>query len=121
MSIFPPLCTSCMSLSPSSTGNPIFGFLFSGIPSCLTSLNFWTTILHLRSYYLALKTIPLFPWALLIRAFMLLLTLPSLSGTLLFMLGDLHSSTLSLILYLEEILYSINIYSGFLHIQKFTS
>ena len=83
-----------MTLSPSSTGNLIFGLLISGISSCLTSLNFWTTILNLRSYYLTLKTIPLFPWAFLITAFMLLLTLPILSGTLLLILGDLHSNTL---------------------------
>ena len=66
-----------MSLSPSSTGNLIFGLLISGISSCLTSLNFWTTILNLSSYYLTLKTMPLFLWALLITGGMLLLTLPT--------------------------------------------
>ena len=81
--LYPPLSTSFMSLSPSSTGNLIFGLLISGISSCLTSLNFWTTILNLRSYYLTLKTMPLFPWALLITGGMLLLTLPILSGALL--------------------------------------
>ena len=83
-----------MTLSPSSIGNLIFGLLISGISSCLTSLNFWPTILNLRSYYLTLKIIPLFPWAFLITIFMLLLTLPILSGTLLLILGDLHSNTL---------------------------
>merc|ERR1711902_382970 len=78
--LYPPLSTSFMSLSPSSTGNLIFGLLISGISSCLTSLNFWTTILNLRSYYLTLKTMPLFPWALLITGGMLLLTLPILGG-----------------------------------------
>merc|ERR1712187_357609 len=78
--LYPPLSTSLMSLSPSSTGNLIFGLLISGISSCLTSLNFWVTILNLRSYCLTLKTMPLFPWALLITAAMLLLTLPVLSG-----------------------------------------
>merc|ERR1712084_215469 len=92
--LYPPLSTSFMSLSPSSTGNLIFGLLISGISSCLTSLNFWTTILNLRSYYLTLKTMPLFPWALLITAAMLLLTLPVLSGALLMVLADLHSNTL---------------------------
>merc|ERR1712099_44883 len=58
-----------------STGNLIFGLLISGISSCLTSLNFWTTILNLRSYYLTLKTMPLFLWALLITGGMLLSTL----------------------------------------------
>merc|ERR1712039_501301 len=59
-----------------------------------TSLNFWTTILNMRSYYLTLKTMPLFPWALLITAGLLLLTLPVLSGALVMVLGDLHSNTL---------------------------
>merc|ERR1712113_917638 len=62
--LYPPLSTSFMSLSPSSTGNLIFGLLISGISSCLTSLNFWVTILNLRSYCLTLKTMALFPWAL---------------------------------------------------------
>merc|ERR1711863_179443 len=91
---YPPLSTSFMSLSPSSTANLIFGLLVSGISSCLTSLNFWITILNLRSYCLTLKTMPLFLWALLITAAMLLLTLPVLSGALLMVLADLHSNTL---------------------------
>merc|ERR1712221_32238 len=66
----------------------------SGISSCLTSLNFWVTILNLRSYCLILKTMPLFPWALLITTAMLLLTLPVLSGALVMVMADLHSNTL---------------------------
>merc|ERR1712151_585212 len=77
-----------------STGNLIFGLLMSGISSCLTSLNFWVTILNLRSYSLTLKTLPLFPWALFITAAMLLLVLPVLTGALLMVLADLHSNTL---------------------------
>merc|ERR1712238_24528 len=92
--LYPPLSTSFMSLSPSSTGNLIFGLLVSGISSCLTSLNFWITILNLRSYSLTLKTMPLFPWSLLITAAMLLFTLPVLSGALLMILADLHCNTL---------------------------
>merc|ERR1711909_111114 len=92
--LYPPLSTSFMSLSPSSTGNLIFGLLISGVSSCLTSLNFWVTILNLRSYCLTLKTMPLFPWALLITAGMLLLVLPILSGAFLMVLADLHSNTL---------------------------
>merc|ERR1712184_21399 len=92
--LYPPLSTSFMSLSPSSIAFMIFGLLMSGISSCLTSLNFWVTILNLRSYCLTLKTVPLFPWALLITAAMLLLTLPILSGALLMVLADLHSNTL---------------------------
>ncbi len=92
--LYPPLSTSFMSLSPSSILSLIFSLLISGISSCLTSLNFWITILNLRSYYLTLKTMPLFPWSLFITASMLLLTLPILSGSLLLILSDLHSNTL---------------------------
>ena len=83
-----------MSLSPSTTAYLIFGLLMSGISSCLTSINFFITILNLRSYYLTLKTMPLFPWSLLITGGMLLLTLPILSGALLMVLADLHSNSL---------------------------
>merc|ERR1712187_519461 len=92
--LYPPLTTSFMSLSPSSVANLIFGLLISGMSSSLTSLNFWVTILNLRSYSLTLKTMALFPWALLITAAMLLLTLPVLSGALLMVWADLHSNTL---------------------------
>merc|ERR1739846_254500 len=92
--LYPPLSTSFMSLSPSSTGNLLIGLLMSGISSCLTSVNFFVTILNLRSYSLTLKTMPLFSWALLITAAMLLLTLPVLSGGLAMLLADLHSNTL---------------------------
>merc|ERR1739848_714793 len=63
-------------------------------PSVGQELFIRNTILNLRSYYLTLKTIPLFPWALLITGGMLLLTLPILSGALLMVLADLHSNTL---------------------------
>merc|ERR1712117_114186 len=92
--LYPPLSTSFMSLSPSSTGNLVLGLLISGISSCITSLNFWVTILNLRSYSLTLKTMPLFLWSLLITGGMLLLTLPILSGALLMVIADLHSNTL---------------------------
>merc|ERR1712113_615909 len=52
------------------------------------------TFKYRRSYCLILKSMPLFPWALLITAAMLLLTLPILSGALLMVLADLHSNTL---------------------------
>merc|ERR1712061_198975 len=57
-------------------------------------VNFFVTILNLRSYSLTLKTMPLFSWALLITAAMLLLVLPILSGALLMVIADLHSNTL---------------------------
>merc|ERR1712144_83395 len=52
------------------------------------------TVWNLRSCSLTCNTMPLFPWALLITAAMLLLTLPVLSGALLMVLADLHSNSL---------------------------
>merc|ERR1712079_361251 len=92
--LYPPLSTSFMSLSVSSTAYLIFGLLMSGISSCVTSINFWVTILNLRSYCLILKTMPLFPESIFLAAGLLLLTLPVLSGALLMVLADLHSNTL---------------------------
>merc|ERR1711977_71084 len=54
--LYPPLSTSFMSLSPSSVVYLIFGLGLAGISSSLTSLNFSITILNLRSYCLTLKT-----------------------------------------------------------------
>jgi cytochrome c oxidase subunit 1 len=91
---YPPLSTSFLSLSPSSVAYLLLGLLMSGVSSCLTSLNFWVTILNLRSYCLTLKTLPLFPWSIFITAALLLFTLPVLSGALIMILADLHSNTL---------------------------
>merc|ERR1712136_168320 len=71
--IYPPLSTSAMSLSPSST-------------AYLTFINFWVTIWNLRLPSLTLKTMPLFPWAIALTAAMLLLTLPVLTGALVMVL-----------------------------------
>merc|ERR1712111_165769 len=92
--LYPPLSTSFMSLSPSSVAFMVFGLLMSGMSSSLTSVNFWITILNLRSFSFTLKIMPLFPWSLLITAGLLLLTLPILSGGLIMVLADLHSNTL---------------------------
>merc|ERR1712202_114425 len=91
--LYPPLSTSLMSLSPSSTAYILYGLLMSGISSCLTSINFFTTIINMRSYRMTLNTMPLLPWAIFITGVMLILTLPVLSGALIMLLADLHSNT----------------------------
>merc|ERR1712230_196845 len=78
--LYPPLSTSLMSLSPSATAFIIFGLLMSGISSCLTSLNFLITVWNLRSCSLTCNTMPLFPWAIFLTAVMLIFTLPVLTG-----------------------------------------
>merc|ERR1712022_99092 len=91
--LYPPLSISLMSLSPSSTAYILYGLLMSGISSCLTSINFFTTIINMRSYSMTLNTMPLLPWAIFITGVMLILTLPVLSGALIMLLADLHYNT----------------------------
>merc|ERR1712216_341063 len=91
--LYPPLSTSLMSLSPSSTAFVVYGLLMSGISSCLTSINFYSTIINMRSYSMMLNIMPLLPWAIFITAVMLILTLPVLSGALIMLLADLHYNT----------------------------
>ena len=62
----------------------------SGISSFLSSLNFMGTISNLRFLGFLLCLIPLFLWAILITALLLLLVLPILTGTLGILLADLH-------------------------------
>jgi cytochrome c oxidase subunit 1 len=80
----------CSRISAQGLMVPHVQWLFS----TLEIFHFWRTIINLRSYYLSLKTIPLFPWSLFVTGGMLLLTLPILSGALLMVLADLHSNTL---------------------------
>merc|ERR1712100_262007 len=74
----------------------LYGLLMSGISSCLTSINFFTTIINMRSYSMTLNTMPLLPWAIFITGVMLILTLPVLSGALIMLLADLHYNTVFL-------------------------
>ena len=92
--ISPPLSTSYYTLSPISLYYLIIGLLLSGISSVFTSINFYITIINLRSYSITLKLLPLLPWSLLITSTLLLLTLPILTSSLLMILSDLNTNTL---------------------------
>ena len=88
--LYPPLSTSFMSLLPSSTAFLIFGLLMSGISSCLTSLNFWTTILNLRSYYLSF----IFFFVHMLDSWRIIFTLPQDLSAEVFILFPFPSHTL---------------------------
>ena len=92
--LYPPLSTSLMTLSPVTIDLIIDGLLVSGISSFLSSLNFMGTISNLRLSGLVLAYIPLFTWGIIITALLLLLTLPILTGALGVVLGDLHFNTI---------------------------
>ena len=52
--LYPPLSTSLMSLSPVSMDVIVLGLALAGISSFLSSLNFLTTIFHIRAKGFAL-------------------------------------------------------------------
>ena len=80
--LYPPLSTSLMSLSPVAVDLILDALLVAGVSSFFSSLNFFATIGNMRLPGLTLSVLPLFPWAILITAVLLLLTLPVLSGAL---------------------------------------
>ena len=80
--LYPPLSTSLMSVSPVGVDVIIYGLLMSGISSLLTSINFFATIINMRSYSMTLCTMPIYTWAIYITGFMLLLILPILTNDL---------------------------------------
>merc|ERR1711966_618597 len=91
---YPPLCTSLMSLSPVGVDLLIIGLLLSGISSFMTSLNFFCTIINMRSYGLTSTFSSLYICAIFITALLLLLSLPVLTGALFTVFSDLHFNTI---------------------------
>jgi len=92
--LYPPLSTSLMNLSPVSVDLILDALLVAGVSSFFSSLNFFITIGNMRLAGLILGVLPLFPWSILMTAILLLLTLPILSGVLGILLADLHFNTI---------------------------
>ena len=90
--LYPPLSTSLMSLSPTSVDLIVFGLAFAGISSFLSSVNFLSTI-SVLGVCNGSKPWCLFTWSLVFTAIMLIATLPILTGGLLMLVLDLHLNT----------------------------
>lgn len=71
----------------------IFSLHLAGVSSILGAVNFISTLGNLRTIEISIDRIPLFGWAVLITAILLLLSLPVLAGAITILLTDRNLNT----------------------------
>nr|QUB07164.1 cytochrome c oxidase subunit 1 [Sagra femorata] len=90
--VYPPL-SSNTAHSGASVDLAIFSLHLAGISSILGAVNFITTVINMRPKEMALDQMPLFSWAVVITAILLLLSLPVLAGAITMLLTDRNINT----------------------------